>query len=122
MKKIIFFAIIVLAAVALALPQIAAADGGPEAWAEGIYTLGSGGGEAASPAEYELSSNVFLYYTADNTFTSYALGSLHQSGNRSYATSNNTTLIYWSDKSTGDTADSDSVVSPGATSFTGDSL
>jgi hypothetical protein len=119
MKKIIFFVIIMLAAAALAMPQAASAAG---AWAEGIYILGSGGGEAANAAEYELSSNVFLYYTADATFTSYALGSLHQSGNRSYATTNNTTLIFWSDKSTGDTADSDSVVSAGATSFSGESL
>jgi len=119
MKKIILFAIIMLAAVALALPQAASAAG---AWAEGTYTLGTGNGAAATAAEYELSSNVYLYYSPDSTYTSYALGSLHQSGNRSYATTNNTTLIYWSDKSVGATADADSVVDPGATTFSGTAL
>ena len=120
MKKIILFAIIMLAAVALALPQAASAAG---AWAEGTYDLGSGNGAMTTgTAEYELSSNVYLYYSPDSTNTSYALGSLHQSGNRSYATTNNTTLIYWSEKSVGATVDADSVVSPGATSFNGTAL
>jgi hypothetical protein len=118
MKKIILFAIIMLAAVALALPQAASAAG---AWDKGVYDLGTGG-VAANSATYELSSNVYLYYSPDSTNTSYALGSLHQSGNRSYATTNNTTLIYWSDKSVGATADSDSVVNPGATTFNGTAL
>ena len=122
MKKIILFAIIMLAAVALVLPQIVAADGGPEAWAEGTYSLGDGAGAASTAALYQLSSNVFLYYTPDGTNTSYGLGSLHQSGNRSYATSNNTTLIYWSDKSVGLTSDSDSQPSPGDTTFSGTAL
>ena len=38
MKKIIYITII-LAAAAFMLPQIAAADGGPEEWAEGTYSL-----------------------------------------------------------------------------------
>jgi hypothetical protein len=123
MKKIIYITII-LAAAAFMLPQIAAADGGPEEWAEGTYTLGSGGGEADEPAEYELSSNVWIYYTADAAFVNYGLGSLHKSGNRSYATSNVTTLIFWDDKSTGDTQDTEAEASPGdaADSFDGDPL
>ena len=122
MKKIILFAIIMLAAVALALPQIAAADGGPQAWAEGTYTLGDGNGAASTDALYQLSSNVFLYYTADSTNTSYGLGSLHQSGNRSYATTNNTTLIYWNSKSVGETSDSDAQPTAGATTPSGTAL
>ena len=120
MKKIILITIIMLAAVALVLPQAASAAG---SWAEGTYVLGNGNGAMTSGnAEYELSSNVYLYYTPDTTNTSYGLGSLHQSGNRSYATSNNTTLIYWSDKSVGLTSDSDSQPSPGDTTFSGTAL
>jgi hypothetical protein len=119
MKKIILFAIIMLAAVALALPQAASAAG---AWAEGTYTLGTGNGAAATAAEYELSSNVYLYYSPDSTNTSYALGSLHQSGNRSYATTNNTTLIYWNDKAVGATSDGNAEPTPGATTPTGTPL
>ena len=119
MKKIILFAIIMLAAVALALPQVASAAG---AWAEGTYTLGDGGGEAATAATYQLSSNVFLYYTPDPTNTSYGLGSLHMSGNRSYSTTNNTTLIYWNDKAVGSTSDANAEPTPGATTPTGTPL
>lgn len=122
MKKIILFTIIMLAAAALVMPQIAAADGGPQTWAEGTYTLGDGGGNAASAATYQLSSNVFLWYTADSTNTAYGLGSLHQSGNRSYATTNNTTLIYWWDKSVGDTSDSDAQPTAGTSAPGGTAL
>ena len=103
MKKIIYITII-LAAAAFMLPQMAAADGGPEAWASGTYDLGNGQVAAADNAEYELSSNVYLYYTPDGTNTSYVVGSLHKSGSRAYSTSNNTTLIYYFDKDTGVTA------------------
>jgi hypothetical protein len=65
---------------------------------------------------------VYLYYTADAQFVNYGLGSLHKSGNRSYATSNTTTLIYWSDKSTGDTTDADSAVDPAESTFGGTAL
>ena len=122
MKKITLFAIIMLAAVALVLPQIVAADGGPEAWAEGTYSLGDGAGAASTAALYQLSSNVFLYYTPDGTNTSYGLGSLHQSGNRSYATTNNTTLIYWNSKSVGVTSDSNAEPGAGASTPTGTAL
>jgi hypothetical protein len=120
MKKIVLFTIIMLAAVAFMLPQMAAAQAG--SWAEGTYTLGNGGGNAASPAEYQLSSNVFLWYTADSTNTAYGLGSLHQSGNRSYATTNNTTLIYWWDKSVGDTSDGDAQPTAGTSDPGGTAL
>ena len=119
MKKIILFAIIILTAVAFALPQAASAAG---AWAEGTYTLGDGAGAASTAALYQLSSNVFLYYTPDSTNTSYGLGSLHQSGNRSYATTNNTTLIYWNSKSVGETSDSDAQPTAGATTPSGTAL
>ena len=119
MKKIIFFAIIMLAAVALALPQTASAA---QSWAEGTYDLGTGNGAAASTAEYQLSSNVYLYYTPDATWTSYGLGSLHQSGNRSYATTNNTTLIYWNDKSVGAVSDANAQPTAGSTTFSGTAL
>jgi hypothetical protein len=119
MKKIIYITIIVAAA-AFMLPQMAAAQAGT--WNDGTYTLGSGGGESANPALYELSSNVYLFYTADATFTSYGLGSLHKSGNRAYGTSNTTTLIYWWGKSAGVTdVDNAEVVagdsSPGGTAL-----
>ena len=119
MKKIILFSIIILAAVALALPQAASAAG---AWAEGTYTLGTGNNAASTAALYQLSSNVFLYYTPDGTNTSYGLGSLHQSGNRSYATTNNTTLIYWNSKSVGVTSDSNAQPTAGASTPTGTAL
>jgi hypothetical protein len=122
MKKIILFAVIILTAVAFALPQIAAADGGPQAWAEGTYSLGDGNGAASQPAQYQLSSNVFLWYSPDATNTSYGLGSLHQSGNRSYATTNNTTLIYWNSKSVGVTTDSNAQPTAGSSSPTGTAL
>jgi hypothetical protein len=119
MKKIIFFAIIMLAAAALVMPQAASAAG---SWAEGTYTLGDGGGNASSNATYQLSSNVFLWYTADSTNTAYGLGSLHQSGNRSYCTTNNTTLIYWNDKSVGNTSDGNAEPTAGTTTPTGTAL
>ena len=121
MKKLIYITII-LAAAAFVLPQMAAADGGPQAWAEGTYTLGSGGGEASNPALYELSSNVYLYYTADGTNVNYGLGSLHKSGNRSYGTSNTTTLIFWNSKSAGETSETNAQVTAGDSSPTGTAL
>lgn len=118
MKKIIYITII-LAAVAFVLPQTVSAAG---AWAEGTYILGSGGGEAANAAQYELSSNVYLYYTADATFTSYGVGSLHKSGSRAYGTSNTTTLIYWWGKSAGVTQVTNAEVSAGDSSPGGTAL
>lgn len=104
MKKIVYLAIVVIAAAGLALPQVALGQSDAGGWASGTYDLGNGGVAAAANAEYELSSNVYLYYTPDNTNTSYVVGSLHKSGSRAYSTSNNTTLIYWFDKTTGATS------------------
>ena len=66
--------------------------------------LGSGSDGTATPAEYGLSKNVYLYYDADADYMNYVLGSVHKSGNRGYATSNVTTLIYYNEKNTGDTS------------------
>jgi len=118
MKKIIIcLAIIVVAAAALALPQVAQGQAG--VWTSGTYDLGNGNVAAAANAEYELSSNVYLYYTPDATNTSYVVGSLHKSGSRAYSTSNNTTLIYYFDKSTGVTAlaEAGASLAPGEETF-----
>ena len=124
MKKIIYLAILVVAAAAFALPQVALGQNAGS-WASGTYDLGNGGVAAAANAMYELSSNVYLYYTPDATNTSYVVGSLHKSGSRAYATSNNTTLIYWFDKDTGVTAldAAGGSLSPGEQTFsTGNAL
>jgi hypothetical protein len=118
MKKTMLFAFVIVAAAALALPQMVSAAG-PNAWGHGTYTLGNGGLTGVPDATYQLSSNVYLYYANDttNNHAHYAVSSLHKSGNRSFATSDNTTLIYYWTKTVGATVDSNAVQTAGTTTF-----
>ena len=88
-------------------------------WGHGTYTLGNGGLTGVPDATYQLSSNVYLYYANDttNNHAHYAVSSLHKSGNRSFATSDNTTLIYYWTKTVGATVDSNAVQTAGTTTF-----
>jgi len=105
MKKLIFigFTVVMIVGFALAGPASSQqlswenADNDP-------VILGSGSDGTATPAEYGLSKNVYLYYNTDTDHMNYVLGSAHKSGNRGYGTSNVTTLIYYDEKNTGDTS------------------
>ena len=104
MKKLLFTGFIVLTIIGFAMAGPASAA---LSWANNDndpVTLGSGSDGSATPAEYGLSKNVYLYYQTDTDHMNYVLGSAHKSGNRGYGTTNVTTLIYYDEKDTGDTS------------------
>jgi hypothetical protein len=101
MKKILLIA----AVIAMAIPLAAGVSFGAKLIAA---TANSGFIHyAASPScSISLSKNVSFVYSPDSTAgeaaQSYAIGSRHNSGNKVYGTSSDTTLIYWQAKTTGD--------------------
>jgi len=109
MKKITLIAFSILMVMALATPCTVSAVS--RTWTTGVFDF--------SPTEgsltYGLSNNVYLNYDVDTAEQNYGITSLHQAGNRTYATTNNTTLIYFQSKSTG--ATTDTVCTDGQTDF-----
>jgi hypothetical protein len=112
MKKIVLIAFSILMVLALAAPYTTLAD--DVSWTDGIFDFIPTEGALT----YGLSNNVHLEYDVETDYQDYSITDLHQAGNRSYTTTNNTTLIYWITKSTGDTSVS-AVPLAGATVFTG---
>ena len=101
MKKILLIA----AVIAIAIPLAAGGSFG----AQLITATDNNGfihyGNSPSCAIF-LSKNVSFVYSPDSTAgeaaQSYGIGSRHNSGNKAYGTSSDTTLIYWRTKTTGD--------------------
>jgi len=114
MKKVMILSIVLLAAVALAASAMAGTGG----WANGVVTLGTGGATPKPPATYGLSSNVWIDYATANSNQDYVVTSCHMSGNRVFGTTNQTTLIFYGTKNTGETAPSaPTAPAAGATTF-----
>ena len=97
MKKIMLIAFSILMVMALATPCLAVT----QTWDTGVFDFAPTEGSLT----YGLSNNVYLNYDVAADEQDYGITSLHQAGNRTYATTNNTTLIYFQSKSTGDTTD-----------------
>jgi hypothetical protein len=112
MKKIMLIAFSIAIVLALAAPQVVLADS--VTWAEGVFNFAATEGSLT----YGLSNNCYLDYAVETDYQDYAIATVHQAGNRAFTTTNNTTLIYWVTKSTGDTSVG-SVPSAGATNITG---
>jgi hypothetical protein len=112
MKKIILIAFAVLMVLALAAPYTASADS--VSWTDGVFNFAATEGSLT----YGLSSNVYLDYAVATDYQDYMIATVHQAGNRAFTTTNNTTLIYWLSKSTGDTSVS-GVPGAGATNISG---
>ena len=110
MKKIMLIVFSILMVLALAAPTLA----DDQTWTDGVFDF--------SPTEgaltYGLSSNVFMNYDVETDYQDYSIAAVHQAGNRGFTTTNNTTLIYWVTKSTGDTSVT-GVPSAGATTISG---
>jgi uncharacterized protein YpuA (DUF1002 family) len=100
MKKIMILALAILVTGIFAMPNVALAD---VSWGTGVVNLGSSANSDNEPAEYGLSNNVFINYDVDGSYQNFGICSLHKAGSRNYATSNNTTLIYYETKATGAT-------------------
>ena len=109
MKKIMLIAFSILMVMALATPCTVSAVS--VTWATGVFNFAPTEGSLT----YGLSNNVYLNYDVATDEQDYGITSLHQAGNRTYATTNNTTLIYFQSKSTGDTTDT--VCTDGQTDF-----
>ena len=107
MKKILLIA----AVIAIAIPLAASVSFGAPAT---IAATDNNGfihyGNSPSCAIF-LSKNVSFIYAPDSeageAAQSYAIGSRHNSGNKAYGTSSDTTLIYWRTKTTGDVSTSE---------------
>ena len=97
MKKIMFIAFSILVVMALATPCKVSAV--PTSWATGVFDFAPTEGALT----YGLSNNVYLNYEVAADEQDYGISTVHQAGNRGYTTTNNTTLIYFCTKSTGDT-------------------
>jgi hypothetical protein len=109
MKKLMLIAFFVLMVLALAAPYTASANS--VTWADGVFNFAATEGSLT----YGLSNNVYLDYAVATDYQDYMIATVHQAGNRGYTTTNNTTLIYFCTKSTGDTSVS-SVPTEGDTS------
>jgi hypothetical protein len=98
MKKLILIVFAALMVLALAAPYNALAD--DVTWTDGIFNFAATEGSLT----YGLSSNVYMDYDVETDYQDYAIAAVHQAGNRAYSTTNNTTLIFFLTKSTGDTS------------------
>jgi hypothetical protein len=105
MKKLMIVSIALLAALALAVPALAATNGWETNDAtSSVVTLGSGSAGNRPVNSYGLSNNVYLNYQTDTANMNYVIGSVHRSGNRGYGAASSTTLMYYQSKNTGDTS------------------
>lgn len=110
MKKIIIFTLSVAMIMGFALPAMADCTNSTD-----VVTLGAG--SQTVNLEYGVSQNVYVTYETGNNFQDYGLATTHKAGNRFYGTTNNTTLIYYGTKSTGDTTVS--APTPGTSDLSG---
>jgi len=98
MKKIMLIAFSILTVMALATPCKVSAVA--VSWATGVFDFAPTEGSLT----YGLSSNVYLNYEVATDEQDYGITTVHQAGNRGYTTTNNTTLLYFCTKETGDTS------------------
>ena len=96
MKKIIIFTLALAMIMGFALTAMADCTNQSD-----VVTLGSG--TTGAELSYGVSQNVYVSYETGNNYQDYGIGTTHKAGNRFYGTTNNTTLIYYGTKSTGDT-------------------
>jgi hypothetical protein len=89
--------------------------------AKGNITFGSSG---SIVCWYGLSNNVVMSYDEGGSGQDYALGDKHQSGNREFFTTNQSTNIYYFENNTykGLSTLTNSLPTPGATSVGGTAL
>jgi hypothetical protein len=106
MKKIIYIALIA----AIAMPVMAgfafAGDVTIANNAERLTDIGSRvvGTDTLPACDLALSKNVSFGYNVATDFQSYAIQSLHYSGDKKYGTASDTTLLFWVSSDTGLTA------------------
>jgi hypothetical protein len=88
---------------------------------KGVILFGSSG---SVPCSYGLSNNVVMSYDEGNSGQDYSLGDKHQSGNREFFTTNQSTNIYYFESNTykGLSTLTNSLPTPGATSMSGTAL
>ena len=84
MKKIIIAALSLLLVLAFTVPAMA----GPVDDVTSMMTFGGG-------ATYDLSNSVYMDYTQASSNQVYGIGSVHSGGNRLFATSSETSVIFW---------------------------
>jgi hypothetical protein len=93
MKKIMIAAIVMLTVLTFTVPAMAGAVNNKSS----PMTFGGG-------ADYDLSNNVYMDYTQASSNQVYGLGSVHSGGNRLFATSSETSVIFWKTCDKGTTA------------------
>lgn len=93
MKKIILAALSLLLVLAFTVPAMA----GPVNNSYGPATFGAG-------ANYDMSNNVYIDYTQASADQVFGIGTVHKGGNRLFATSSETSVLFWKtcDKGTSD--------------------
>jgi hypothetical protein len=84
MKKIMIAALTVLAVLAFCAPAMA----GPVNNQTLSVTFGAG-------ANYDMSNKVYIDYTQASNEQVFGLGTVHSGGNRKFATSSETSVIFW---------------------------
>lgn len=84
MKKIMIAALSLLLVLAFTVPAMA----GP---VDDYYSQMTFGGGAV----YDLSNSVYMDYTQASSNQVYGIGSVHSGGNRLFATSSETSVIFW---------------------------
>jgi hypothetical protein len=84
MKKIMIAALLMLTVLAFTVPAMA----GPVDNATQTINFGAG-------TTYDLSNSVYMDYTQASSNQVYGIGSVHSGGNRLFATSSETSVIFW---------------------------
>jgi hypothetical protein len=84
MKKIIIAALSLLLVLAFTVPAMAGA-------VDNVTSMMTFGGGAV----YDLSNSVYMDYTQASANQVYGIGSVHSGGNRLFATSSETSVIFW---------------------------
>jgi hypothetical protein len=84
MKKLIIAALSLLLVLAFSIPAMAAAVDDNSA----SVTFGAG-------ANYDLSNKVFIDYTQTSNQQVFGIGTVHSGGNRKFATSSETSVLFW---------------------------
>jgi hypothetical protein len=84
MKKIIIAALSLLLVLAFTVPAMA----GPVNDQTLSVTFGAG-------ANYDMSNKVYIDYTQASTNQAFGIGTVHSGGNRMFATSSETSVLFW---------------------------
>lgn len=84
MKKIIVAALSLLLVLAFTVPAMAANVDNNSA----SVTFGAG-------ANYDMSNNVYIDYTQTSSQQVFGIGTVHSGGNRLFATSSETSVLFW---------------------------